>query len=139
MVDLPIWLAENLHERGLVEVLLPRGYSSKVREAMLAAPTTLKLRDKSPFFYETGLKLSMLCTEEDALMLPNSIKATLAERVALILNKAQHAKDADVSRFLATLTDLEQQLFWLSYNHSKDQRQWHSTMGKLIKAYGGEG
>ena len=80
-MQLPVWLAEPLAERKLVLVDVPRNYSSAVRNSLSADATSINLRDKSPNFYEIGLRLARMSASEDAHRLPASIKATLATRV----------------------------------------------------------
>lgn len=77
-VELPLWLAEPLQEGRIGIIDLPRAFSASVRDQLLAAPTTVRLRDKSPYFYETGLRLASQCSSEDAQRLPSAVKATLA-------------------------------------------------------------
>lgn len=43
---------------------------------------TLKLRDKSPFYYEVALRLSKLCRDEpEAALLPKAAQTALSKRV----------------------------------------------------------
>lgn len=58
-VELPLWIAEPLQEARTGLIDLPRAFSASVRDQLLASPTTTRLRDKSPFFYETGLVSSL--------------------------------------------------------------------------------
>jgi len=71
----------------------------------------VKLRDRSPFFYELGLRVSDLVTSDETRELPTLIQAALAQRVAKILAKAPASLGQDSSAFRAALTDLEQELF----------------------------
>jgi hypothetical protein len=117
---------------------VPRAFSSRVRETLLAQPASVKLRDKSPFFYEMGLRLAELSRSEDASKLPGAIRATLLTRVAGILAAAQHSRGTDVSRFTATLCDLEQNLFWMGYHYARDRVAWRQLQVAGLSSYAAE-
>ena len=118
----------------------------QVRESLIADPDSVKLRDKSPRFYETGLKLASISGADDALKLPDAIKATLATRMHKILMRSHNSLNTDVSAFVNTLTDLEQALFWTGYAHVRDKLAWKKRLttvvrkeGTILGSSGGEG
>lgn len=133
-LELPLWMAERLREARYISVSLPRNFSAKVRESLLAAPESVRLRERSPHFYEVGLRLAALADTDEAKTLPASIQATLATRVSMILTRALHSEGVDTSRFTEGLTDLEQSLFWAGYRHAKDVREWRLGHTSLMKA-----
>lgn len=135
-LELPLWMAERLREARYISVSLPRNFSAKVRESLLAAPQSVRLRERSPHFYEVGLRLAALADTDEAKTLPASIQATLATRVSMILTRALHSEGIDTSRFTEGLTDLEQSLFWAGYRHAKDVREWRLGHTSLMKASG---
>lgn len=135
-VELPLWLAEPLHVGRIGLIDLPRSYSSRVRDQLLADPTAVRLRDYSPFYYETGLRLADQCSGEDAQRLPSSIKATLASRVSWIVSRAQYSLNADVSQFVDALTNLEQQLFWQGYAFVRDKLAWRKRKTGILRPLG---
>jgi len=55
-LGLPLWLASELTRDNFVLVKLPRVFSRRVRDTMLAAPDKVALRERSPYFYEVGLR-----------------------------------------------------------------------------------
>ncbi len=139
-MELPLWMAERLVEAQYAVVELPRNFSAKVREALLAAPESVRLRERSPHFYEVGLRLASLAGHlEEAKTLPAAIQATLATRVSMILTRATNSEGADASRFLESLTDLEQALFWGGYRHTRDRLQWRLGRTGVMRAGGGGG
>jgi GINS complex subunit 3 len=135
-IELPLWLAEPLHEGRIGIVDLPPSFSARVRDQLLADPTAVRLRDLSPFFYETGLRLADLCSGEDAQRLPSSIKACLASRVSWIVSRAQASVGCDVSAFVDALTNLEQQLFWQGYQLVRDRLAWRKRKTGILRASG---
>lgn len=135
-LELPLWMAERLKASRYIEVSLPRNFSAKVRESLLAAPESVRLRERSPHFYEVGLRLAALADADEAKTLPAAIQATLATRVSMILTRALHSEGIDTSRFTEGLTDLEQSLFWAGYRHAKDVREWRLGHTSLMRSSG---
>ena len=117
-------MAERLSQSRFVGIELPRAFSAKVRDSLLAAPESVRLREKSPYFYEVGLRLAALCRTEDARQLPAIIQMTLATRVAVILTRSLHSERTDTNSFLEPLTNLEKSLFWTGYKHAEDKMAW---------------
>jgi GINS complex subunit 3 len=134
-IELPLWMAETLADHQYVVVQLPRNFSAKVREAMLANPENVRLRERSPYFYEAGLRLSSLSHMEEAKSLPAAIQATLAIRVGDVLVKAQHSSErVEASKFLEPMTDLEQSIFWSGYHCLREYTAWRQRRrGELIQ------
>lgn len=114
-MDLSLWLAALLGPSpgpNFVEVLLPaRTFSTRLREQLLADAMSVRLRERSPHFYELGLRVSDLVDTDDTRELPTIIQAALAQRVERILEAAPRLLGKDSSAFQAGLTDLEAQLF----------------------------
>jgi len=134
-LELPLWMAERLAAGQFVGVELPRNFSGSVRDALLAAPKSARLRERSPYFYEAGLRLAGLSHLEEARSLPAAIQATLATRVHMILLRAQHSSErVQASDFLEPLTDLEQRLFWGGYRHQRDLLAWRGLHTWEIRA-----
>lgn len=135
-IELPIWLAERLSESKLVTIDLPRNFSRRVRESLLAAPESVRLRDRSPYFYEVGLRLASTSMSEDAARLPAALQSTLATRVHMILIKSQNSSTKDPSKFVEGLTEFEQRIFWLGFKQTKEQLRWRQGKSSEIKSVG---
>lgn len=91
-MELPLWLATRLKDSNFVDVRLPKTFSVKLRESLKADAAGVKLRDKSPHFYEVGLRMSELVQTEDTQTLPADIQATLAIRVRLVQSSTKQRK-----------------------------------------------
>jgi GINS complex subunit 3 len=117
----------------MVSVDLPRTFGGKVREQLLADPTTVRLRDRSPSFYEVGITLSRLVVDLEAATLPTSTRVALATRMPLILDFSLNSLHQDVSLYLNTLTNMERQLFFGGYNFAKDRHAWKQRKGFSIR------
>jgi hypothetical protein len=80
-MELPLWLATIMKAQNFVEVQLPRTFSMKLRETLRAGANDVRLRERSPHFYEVGLRMADLVSTEETEHLPTDIQATLATRV----------------------------------------------------------
>ena len=110
--------------KQVVSVQLPRNISGKVRENLLADPTVVRLRDRSPYFYEIGLSLSQLVPHDDAVTLPTVVRVALAARMTGILDFALNSLHEDVSSFSGQLTDYERSVFATGLQYAKDRANW---------------
>lgn len=121
--------------RALVQVVsvqLPRNFGGKVREHLLADPSVVRLRDRSPYFYEVGLALSTLVPHEEGVTLPTAVRVALAARVAHIIDFALNSIREDVSTFSGPLTDLERSLFTSGLHFAKDRDAWKRKAASRI-------
>lgn len=94
----------------------------------------MRLRDKSPCYYETGLRLARISISAEATNLPAAIQATLATRVSGILERSLHSLSADVSDYKNSLTNLEQELFEGGYALVRDRLAWKKRQTATIRA-----
>ncbi len=103
---------------------LPRNFSGKVRENLLADPSCVRLRDRSPYFYEVGLSLSQLVPHEEGVTLPTTVRVALAARMTNILDHSMNSLHEDVSTYSGPLTDFERLLFVGGMQYAKDRAAW---------------
>jgi hypothetical protein len=81
VVDLPLWLAEGLTGSNIVRVgLSPPFKERSVRTELKHNPVHLRLRDKSPYYYEVAMRLAKVSVEEEARSLPSAAQAALGKR-----------------------------------------------------------
>ena len=64
-IELPLWLATQLHRKDMALMELPRHFERKMRDEILAGAENINLKEFSYYFYEVG---SRLCA---SLNLPN--------------------------------------------------------------------
>jgi GINS complex subunit 3 len=64
-VELPLWLAQMLSEKNMIEIELPKHYGSRIREDIMAGATAVPLREYSYYYFEVGWKLSRLMRDAD--------------------------------------------------------------------------
>ncbi len=63
-IDLPLWLADALSKKGIVEIEIPKHFGPKVRDE-LSSSSTLNLRDFSHYFFEIGLNFGRIKKDDD--------------------------------------------------------------------------
>lgn len=80
-VELPLWLAASLSRRNFVEAKMPSRYASNMRNALNAdpSPNTVRLRSRSPHYFELGLMLASIVKPTDY-ELPQLLRKSLAIR-----------------------------------------------------------
>jgi hypothetical protein len=110
-MELPMWLAAELHLGRLVDVQVPTAFGLKARAELRASARTVRLRDWSPAFYEVGLRLGRIATGDDAQKLTEDVHHALADRIGVILDAADGGYRHDMSAFKESLTDLELTLY----------------------------
>ena len=67
-VSLPLWLANTLAEKQIVQMELPKHFGIRMREDIRAGPEAIRLRDFSFYFFEVGLKLGAVTQDHNLLM-----------------------------------------------------------------------
>jgi hypothetical protein len=133
-MDLPLWLAEELRYRDLIEVTLPTAYSRKSRDDIKADAAAARLREKSPFFYTVGLRLGrLLASGEEAAALADDVHRVLADRAAGILERARSGLGQDVSAYRGLLTDLEQKLFDVASAFTASKLAWRREEASFLR------
>lgn len=110
----------------MVRVDLPKAFTAKTRKDLLADATSIRLRDKSPTFYELAMLVARVSNHYEARRLPATTRAGLAARGRMIMDRAHNSLNQDISDFTNGLTDYEQHLFEQGYKFAKEQQQWRS-------------
>ena len=57
-VELPLWMALKLNEKGHVLLELPKHYQKKMRDCIDAGAESINLKDYSPYYFEVGMKIA---------------------------------------------------------------------------------
>lgn len=81
-LDIPLWLASSLAQRGMARVDLPVYYGNKMRRKMRAGAGCEDLRVRCPHYYTVagGLHAAMLASKTADEGLPDFIMATFRTR-----------------------------------------------------------
>jgi len=143
-VDLPLWLAEMLAvsspspSKSLATLDLPACLSSRVINALKADPKSVDLRAQAQHFYSLGARMLDLFEEDEIL---DVLTETFRVRAAEIGDHAANAGavgarnvgvgvSTDGVEFLRGLDETERQLFRVSHDSAKAQRQWMNEVKK---------
>jgi hypothetical protein len=110
-LEIPLWLAEALKPNNYIDLKLPRMFGLSVRQSLKADAKSVKLREKSPFFYELGLKMSELVDGEVTKDLPKDILHALAQRIEDVLERAPRGLGKDTNAYKNGLAVLEAELY----------------------------
>ncbi|KAJ4881842.1 GINS complex protein [Raphanus sativus] len=107
-VELPFWLAHELHLRQAVSINLPACFDQKTRLEIQADAACVDLRSRCPYFYELGCKLQPLVADRTiGILLSTAFKIRYKER----LTKVFTATHLTASKFLPFLTIEEANLY----------------------------
>lgn len=60
-VELPYWIAQMLAVYDIITIQQPRPYGARVRSALDASASSVRLRDLVPYWYAMALRLAHLC------------------------------------------------------------------------------
>lgn len=121
-VELPLWLALALQAKNMVRVELPRHYSARFREDLLAGPDAVDIRERSAFFYETGTALARVKRDDH---LQRTMRMVFAgPRFRHILDASLNSGGDDMTDFLQDLPHAERALFHAGSQGSKAQEAY---------------
>lgn len=115
-VDVPIWLAIPLVRSEIISVEVPRIFSSKYQDAIIADPMVINLFDKQPYYYEFGQKLYDYLDREVSEGLAAFLLCIFVERVKTILFKGI-ALGNDQKLFEKKLAYLEKNIYDSAQKH----------------------
>ncbi|GAA5891108.1 hypothetical protein JCM6882_006421 [Rhodosporidiobolus microsporus] len=134
-LELPFWLAGQLHEKDMIDLTLPRAYSPMVRNALQASPESVHLRNLGGgggSFYAGGTRL--LSTSEDA-ELARILEASFKARLVQIMDQSQHSLadhggEGAAYEFSQGLDLWEKELFHVGETSAKQMKAWLDTKSK---------
>lgn len=130
-LELPLWLAAVLANRNIVDVSLPRVFTGRTRQALIADAPTVALRDKGAFYYEIGVELAELVRPPNP-PLVQLLRTVLAKRYAGVLDISTNSLGQDTTYFTRQLTNLERNLFEAGYWNTSAFYAWKTRrMEKL--------
>ena len=84
-LELPLWMASQLLEFGIINMELPRGYTEAYREVLDADPTVVNLQKLGPNFYQTGRHLCRIYPDESK-QIAESLVRTFIDRATKIMD-----------------------------------------------------
>lgn len=137
MVELPLWLAEPLTLRGDVTLDPPQFLTKRFRRVMKAGPSSVNLRDFSPYVYEVAKYVLPLVEEPDAKEIEEILRLAFGgERYREILNNSMNSMEEDTTEFTRKLTEEEKKLFQAGIQDAQDFMQWKGRQRDVIATAG---
>ena len=121
-------MAVTLASQNIVRVKPPVHYSKKFKDHLIAGPLAVNLREKSPFFYEAGLKLVRALDDADMRLILSETYS--GERFKQILDWSVNSVNEDITHFTKNLSHSELRLFDSGFLASVAVQRWKSGQAK---------
>lgn len=64
-VELPLFMAKALRQRGMTEMELPKHYDRKMRNNIAASALNINLKEYTPYYFEVGMELASELRDND--------------------------------------------------------------------------
>ncbi|KAK3284699.1 hypothetical protein CYMTET_7659 [Cymbomonas tetramitiformis] len=109
-LEIPLWLTKDLASRGMIKVERPSYYGPRVKNDLQADPRCVNLGEKSPYFYDVGLRLLEVSHDPK---LAELLNLTFQRRYQQLLIAALsvQADTKDITRLQRVLSAEEKKLF----------------------------
>lgn len=130
-VELPFWLARELHLRQAVSVNVPPCFNKKTREEIGADAAHVDLRNRSPYFYELGCKMVPLIGDKT---IGSLLLVAFQTRFKDVLIKAHTTAPAVTPNFLSVLTNEETKLYEAAQSSTAAFKKWRMGGPRFQKA-----
>lgn len=138
-IEMPIWIAQPLSDKRMVEIQNPKHYGARMRNEMFAGPNSIKYRDYSYYFFEAGLRLAALKKKlEDKAdrddLVRNLRFAFSGDRYTELMNRALSNDQTDATAYCQRLTATELLIFSEGQNASNDLYRWRIGLCSRLEA-----
>ncbi|KAL6767410.1 DNA replication complex GINS protein PSF3 [Auxenochlorella protothecoides] len=128
-LDVPLWLASSLAQRGMARVELPVYYGNKMRRKMRAGAGCEDLRVRCPHYYTVagGLHAAMLAGRTADEGFPEFVMATFRTRYKELLCRATTIdNNVEASALQARLSVEELSLFMAAADAASRHEAWRA-------------
>ncbi len=137
-VELPLWLALNLHKDKWVDIELPKQYGNKMAQEIKAGAEAINLKEYSYYYFDTGLSLAnALQNTSHAPVLRDTLRKALSGNryTQLMVRSLANYKHDDLADYYNKLTHAEYIIFDEGLRAANDLASWRSGQAsKLQKA-----
>jgi GINS complex protein len=138
-IEMPIWMAQPLSDKRMIEVQNPKHYGARMRNEIFAGPNSIKYRDYSYYFFEAGLRLAALKKKpEDKADRDDLVRflrfAFSGERYTELINRALSNSQGDVIAYSQRLTATELMIFNEGQVASNDLFRWRIGQSARLEA-----
>ncbi|XP_057536938.1 DNA replication complex GINS protein PSF3-like [Amaranthus tricolor] len=120
-VELPFWLAHELHTRQAVVMNIPPCFNQMTRKEILADPASVDLRGRCQYFYELGCKITPLVGDKT---IGSFLLYALKNRYKEVLSKAHTATFITATKPLTLLTKEETHLCEAAQSSMAAFKKW---------------
>ncbi|KAJ1602912.1 hypothetical protein NDA14_001960 [Ustilago hordei] len=94
-IHFPFWLAELMALNNIVSINKPKSFSSRVKGALDANPTSVQLRHQNIHWYALGARLAQLMDDDDTEM--QGLSKAYIGRISQVFQQSQHLSTASSS------------------------------------------
>ncbi|XP_043697009.1 DNA replication complex GINS protein PSF3-like [Telopea speciosissima] len=130
-VELPFWLAQELHLRQAVAMNVLACFNQKTRKEVQADAACVDLRNRCPYFYELGCKIAPLVGDRT---IGSFLLYTFSSRYKEVLSKAHSAAFAVAPKFLTLLTKEETHLYEAARSSMAAFKKWRTGGPRFKRA-----
>lgn len=120
-VELPFWLAHELHMRQAVALSLPPCFNQKTRKEIQADAACVDLQGRCPYFYELGCKIAPMIGDRT---IGSFLLYAFTGRYKEVLSKAHNAAFVMAPKFMSLLTKEEIQLYEAARTSMTAFKKW---------------
>ncbi|KAF9599114.1 hypothetical protein IFM89_035393 [Coptis chinensis] len=120
-VELPFWLAHELHLRQAVAVTVPPCFNQKTRKEIQADAACVDLKSRCSYFYELGCKVAPLIGDRT---IGSFLLYAFTGRYKEVLSKAHSAAFIMAPKFLTLLTKEETRLYEAARSSMTAFKKW---------------
>ncbi|XP_057979098.1 DNA replication complex GINS protein PSF3-like isoform X1 [Malania oleifera] len=120
-VELPFWIAHELHQRQAALINAPTCFNQKTRKEIQADAACVDLRNRCPYFYELGCKIVESIGDRT---IGSLLLIAFRTRYKEVLTKAHTAASILAPKFLALLTKEETHLFEAAQSSLATFKKW---------------
>ena len=135
-LELPLWLAKDLYQKGWINVDTPKGYNEAYRELLNADPTVVDLHKLGPNFYKFGEKLILMELDDNS-EIAYSLEETFYDRIHSIIDHSLNIKSQTLpegKEFTKRLDNLEMQLYEVGKKTAQEYQMWEEKKLDKISA-----
>jgi hypothetical protein len=132
VLNLPLWMAVPLAQRGFVDPVIPKEYQAGAQSELRKGPEGTRLRDKCQNYFEVGLRIAWLTDNTD---LAAAIFTGVIRRIRFIIDHSVHSvrDEAAEAGFLHLLTNFEEKIYMAGVGANEEYDRWRHGFLNEIK------
>jgi len=135
-LELPLWLARELHSESLVDVQAPKGFNRTYREILEADANCVDLHKLCPNYYRLGGHLARMALDESQ-DIATSLVDTFHQRYHRLVNYSVSSAGDTVGEcqaFIAQLDNDERRMFRAGKEAADQMKEWDNRSIEKVTA-----